>query len=124
MLKRITSDRYFKWYLLAVTIQLITVALFVFRVLPQPTSEGNPFFVLHHGGDEVEYFDFAKGMLMGKLPPSLVTLGYPLLVVPFVLLFNADQVAQIKPVVAAVWSLLMFPLAQWLFLRLADSWLK
>ncbi len=95
-----------------VILHFCVVALFAFEVIPQEYHPPDRMFWFHNGGDNVEYFALARGMVSGELPVSKYPLGFPLTMIPFVLVFQPTTYDQILEPVAIFWSLVMFPIGQ------------
>jgi hypothetical protein len=113
------TQRQIRWGLLiAYGLQLLMLGLFVFDVIPQEYHrEGYPLW-FHNGGDNYGYFNQATTLITGNLQPSKYPLGYPLLLVPFMLVFNPTHDTLLQ-MMAAFWGLVMFPVGQWLLFRLS-----
>jgi hypothetical protein len=101
---------------LAYLLHLAIVALYVFDVIPQHYHRGFGRFWFHNGGDEVGYFEIARALVSGHVVPQPFTLGFPILLAPFFVLRPASFDSLVAPV-AAWWTLMMFPLAQFLLAR-------
>lgn len=93
-------------------LHFVIVALFAFSVIPQVHHPADRLFMFHNGGDNVAYFELARGFVEGELPVSKYPIGFPITLVPLYLLIQpADQMELLEPA-AALWSLIFFPLAQ------------
>ncbi len=103
----------------AVALHIIILGLYVFSVIPQIYHPADRLFWLHQGGDNVGYFEQARGLLTGDLQPNKYPLGFPILMLPFmVVLQPAFQEDLLEPV-SAFWGLVMFPLGQLILADLA-----
>ncbi len=115
------SRRQWRWGLLAAyALHLVVLSLYVFSVIPQQFHPPEHLFWLHNGGDNVGYYDLAHDLLAGDLRPSKYPLGFPILLLPFVALFPGYDQPGLLQVVAAFWSLVMFPVGQWTLAWLAE----
>lgn len=114
------TPRQFRWGLAAAyALHIVILALFVFEVIPQQYhAVGRPFW-LHHGGDNVGYFNLARDLLEGTLQPNKYPLGFPILLVPFIAIFQPPDQQDLLEVVSAFWGIFMFPLGQLLLAWLA-----
>jgi len=75
---------------------------------------------MHHGGDNEAYFNLARDVLTGTPHSSQYTLGFPLLLTPFLVIFRPQDPQDILQVVAAFWGIAMYPLGQWTLTWLAE----
>ncbi|MFC1959821.1 hypothetical protein ACFLYO_03835 [Chloroflexota bacterium] len=109
------TPRQYRWGLaLAYGIHLIIVALYIFSIIPQKYHPPEHLFWLHNGGDNQGYYDLAHDIsALDFSTPNKYPLGLPILILPFVALFPAYPMMQLTQVVAAFWSLIMFPVGQW-----------
>ncbi len=103
-------------YLLHLTI----LGLYVFDIIPQQFHTPARPFQMHHGGDNEAYFNLARDLLTGTPQPSIYTLGFPLLLTPFLVIFRPQDQQEILQVVAAFWGIAMYPLGQWALTWLAE----
>src|SRR5882724_822144 len=105
------SQRQFKIGIaIVVVLQLVIVALFFFDIIHDPYHQTGKF-VFHHGGDENDYFALARSLLTGTPIDSKYTLGYPLLLTPWIVAFGATAPSGVVQPVALFSSIVMFPLA-------------
>lgn len=103
-------------YLLHLTI----LSLYVFEIIPQRFHTPERPFQMHQGGDNEAYFNLSRDLLTGTPQPSRFTLGFPLLLTPFLVIFRPQDQQEILQVVAAFWGIAMFPLGQWALAWLAE----
>src|ERR1041385_3490311 len=96
---------------IAVVFQLLVVALFFFDIIHDPNHQPGRF-IFHHGGDENDYFALARSLLTGTPIDSKYPLGYPLLLIPWIIAFRATIPSDVIQPVALFSALVMFPLAQ------------
>jgi hypothetical protein len=107
------TRRQFRFGLIAAyAIHLLILGLFIFSVIPQVYHPADRLFWLHQGGDNVGYFELARGILNGNVPLSKYPLGYPLLLIPFMLILRPPFQEDLLEPVSAFWGLLMFPIGQ------------
>src|SRR5438045_799064 len=99
---------------IAIVLQVLVVALFFFDLIHDPNHQTSRF-IFHHGGDENDYFALARSLLTGTLIDSKFSLGYPLMLAPWIAAFRAAIPADVIQPVALFSALVMFPLAQILF---------
>jgi hypothetical protein len=104
--------------ILAILLQLIVVALFFFDIIHDPNHQTGKF-IFHHGGDENDYFALAQSLLAGTPISSKYSLGYPLLLIPWIAVFKATTPSAVTQPVAIFCALILFPLAQIIFVSLA-----
>jgi hypothetical protein len=103
----------------AYALHLLILGLFIFSVIPQVYHPADRLFWLHQGGDNVGYFELARGILDGSIPPSKYPLGYPLLLIPFMLILRPPFQGDLLEPVSAFWGLIMFPIGQLLLAYVA-----
>ncbi len=109
------------WALLALYLLHLTIlGLYVFDIIPQQFHTLERPFQMHHGGDNEAYFNLAQDLLTGTPQPSIYTLGFPLLLTPFLVIFRPQDQQEILQVVAAFWGIAMYPLGQWALTWLAE----
>jgi hypothetical protein len=107
------SQGQFRLGLIAVyLLHLLIVGLFIFSVIPQVYHPADRLFWLHHGGDNEGYFELARGIMNGDIPPSKYPLGYPLLLIPFMIVLRPPFQQDLLEPVSAFWGLVMFPIGQ------------
>ncbi|MBZ0291279.1 MAG: hypothetical protein K8L99_01810, partial [Anaerolineae bacterium] len=108
----LTPRQYRLGLLIAIALHLLIVSLYVFSVIPQQYHPVDRPFWFHNGGDNAGYFDQARGLLNGDLQPNKYTLGYPILLIPFMVVLQPPFQQDLLEPVSAFWSLVMFPLGQ------------
>src|SRR5579859_604550 len=107
----------------AIALQVFVVGLFYFDIIHDP-DHGVGDFIFHHGGDEAEYFALAQSLIKGSPLKSQFSLGFPVMLVPWILILHPKTATDLKVPVALFNSLLLFPLAQTLFLSFAVRLLR
>lgn len=114
------TRRQFRIGLIATYIlHLLVLGLFIFSVIPQVYHPADRLFWLHQGGDNVGYFELARGILNGDIPASKYPLGYPLLLIPFMAILRPPFQEDLLEPVSAFWGLVMFPIGQILLAYIA-----
>ncbi len=98
------------WGILVILI-LIRVAMVVALISGIPETPYHDGWYLHHGGDQEQYFKTANSILKLNPTSSTATLGFPLLLVPFVYIFNAATWKDILIPVVIFHAFLMFNLS-------------
>lgn len=100
-----------------VALHLGILALFTFDIIPGAHQPGT--FLFHHGGDQDSYYALARSLLDGHPIQSKYPLGFPLLLIPWIVIFQpANSTALITPV-ALFHSMVLFPLSQFVLAILA-----
>src|SRR5438105_3620861 len=104
--------------MIAVLLQLAIIGLFFFGIIH---DENHPLGTLsfHHGGDQNDYFALARSIQQGQPVASKFTLGYPLLLLPWLAVFQPQKATDLMPIQAAFHAFILFPLAQILLAGLA-----
>ncbi len=104
------SKKTFWIILISLIILRILMVLFLMHDIPQTgVQEGGWWFV--HGGDERTYFNLAKTISQLKLEKSIVTLGFPLFLAPFIHFADAVQVEDILKPIFIINAFLLFSLS-------------
>lgn len=104
-----------------IVLHFIVLSLYVFSVIPQVYHPADRLFWLHQGGDNVGYFEQARGLLTGRIQANKYPLGFPILLLPFmVTLQPAFQEDLLEPV-SAFWGLVMFPIGQVILAHIAQQ---
>jgi hypothetical protein len=116
-LKEISIRRYRLGLALMVALHLGILALFTFDILPGAHQPGT--FLFHHGGDQDSYYVLARSLLDGHPIQSKYPLGFPLLLIPWIALFQPTGSTALIPPVALFHSLVLFPLSQFVLASLA-----
>ena len=101
-------------------LHLIIISLYLFDVIPQKYHHPERIFQVHQGGDQIRYFELAKGVWTGDLEASALPLGFPLLLVPFVAAFRPETSHDLIGVVSAFWGLGMFGGGQIVLARIGE----
>lgn len=121
--QRDLSLRALRWGLLAAyALHLLILGAFVFEVIPQQYHHPDRAFWLHHGGDDWGYVSLAQNIVDLDFEANKYPLGFPLLITPFMTIMGTTDHDTLLPVIAAFWSLAMFPLGQLLLAFLAGAW--
>jgi hypothetical protein len=102
----------------AIVLQLAIVGLFYFDIIHDPNHRTGTL-IFHHGGDEVAYFELAQSLLDGQPVKTQFSLGFPLMLVPWIVALQPGGPDALKVPIAVFHALFLFPLAQALFLSLA-----
>lgn len=66
---------------------------------------------IHHGGDEVSYFQSAKALLNWEFVPKSQPLGFSIILAPIVFILDAEDVANIAKIVVILHSIIFYTLA-------------
>src|SRR5438270_2431656 len=118
------SDKHLKLGLnCAVALQLVVIGIFYFNIIHTPDHDTGSF-RFHHGGDEVGYFQLAQSILNGTPVKSQFSLGFPLMLIPWLIAVQPTKPLDIEASVAIFHAVFLFPLAQILFLSLAKRILQ
>jgi hypothetical protein len=113
--------RQLRWGLLAaVVLHFVILSLYLFSVIPQVHHPTDRLFWLHQGGDNVGYFEQARGLLTANLQPNKYPLGFPLLLLPFMVALQPAYHQDLLEPVSAFWGLVMFPLGQLILAQIAQ----
>lgn len=89
----------------------LILAAFASNTISLQTRHPHHVYWFHHGGDEYGYAAQAYAIRDGNYQPNKFPLGFPLLLLPVLLLLPNASHALLLQVVALVWSGLLFPLA-------------
>lgn len=108
----LTPRQYRLGLLVAIVLHLMIVSLYVFNMIPQQHHPADRLFWFHNGGDNVGYFNQARSLLNGDLQPNKYTLGFPILLIPFMVSLQPPFQEDLLEPVSAFWTLVMFPLGQ------------
>jgi hypothetical protein len=109
--------------LIAVALHLIIVALFFTDAIRDEYHIPGTF-NFHNGGDQSEYFEFARSILRGEPARTRFTLGYPLLLAPWLVAFPTANALTMTGYVAAFNALILFPVSQVVLAWLGVLWLR
>ena len=111
----LASTRYRRGLVAALLLHLAIVSLYVFSVIPQQYHPPEHLFWLHNGGDNTGYYALAHDIYnLSFATPSQFPLGMPLLSAPFVALSPTSDLNALTQIIAAFWTLVMFPVGQWM----------
>jgi hypothetical protein len=94
----------------AMVLQIAIVGLFYLDVIHDPNHQPGTL-LFHQGGDQDGYFALAQSIVSGNLIQSKYTLGYPLLLVPWIAIFKPARPQELIPVIAALNAFVLFPLS-------------
>jgi hypothetical protein len=117
-LGEISPRRMWLGLIIAILIQWGIVALLYFDVIHDPYHQTGTF-IFHQGGDQDSYFALARSILDGHPIRSQFTLGYPLLLIPWIVVFQPASSTSLIPPIAIFHAFVLFPLSQGIFLTLA-----
>ncbi len=101
----------------AIILQIAIVGLFYLDVIHDPNHQPGTL-LFHQGGDQDGYFALAQSIVSGDLIQSKYTLGYPLLLVPWMAIFKPARPQDLIPAIAALNAFVLFPLSQFILARL------
>ncbi len=76
------------------------------------------------GGDQMEYFNAARGLLNWDFIPNSYPLGYSLLLMPFILIFKPNSILDIAKPIVILQSVIFYSLAIIFVYFLAKQFLK
>ncbi|MFQ6015652.1 MAG: hypothetical protein ACE5NP_09430 [Anaerolineae bacterium] len=117
----ITALQWSKSYKAIVVGLIVVRILMVIAVLNGlPETPWHDGWYLHHGGDQIEYTALAVSLAKFEPKYSFRTLGFPLLLVPFVLLFYKTDFHDILAPVVIFHSIILFSASTVLVVLLAE----
>ncbi len=112
---RVRMGRAPRWYWIglafAIALHVAIMGLYVWNVFPQQFHTSGTFW-FHSGGDDYDYVALAQNIRDLHFDASKYPLGFPALLLPFMLVMRTTAHDDLLPVVAAFWTLVMYPLGQ------------
>lgn len=97
--------------LIPIALHFVILALFFFDVIRDPYHQPGTL-LFHHGGDDREYFKIATLLLQGNVPETQYTLGYPLLLVPWIVVLRPSVITELTGPMVVFHAGILFPLTQ------------
>lgn len=112
------------WKILIALIATRTFMLVLLIILDLPPTPSHDGWYFHHGGDEDSYFALAKSLVQFNPVRSVKTLGFPLMLTPFIYLFGANGPNDILVPVVILHAFIMFNLSIILVALIAEKLTK
>lgn len=109
-----------KWLWGALLCHYCILILFTAEIIPQTYKRNGYIFWFHQGGDNYGYYEQTQSILLGDFRPNKFPLGFPILTVPLMALLQPASHDELVEPVALLWSVILFPVGQWLLARFAQ----
>lgn len=110
--------------LVLISLAIIRVIMVIGLVNGIPETQYHKGWFFHHGGDEEEFFRLASGLARFRPVASYRTLGFPLLLAPFIRLFRADAIEDILTAVVIFNSCILSVMGIFLIAMTAEKLTK
>ncbi|MCD4762212.1 hypothetical protein K8R32_04620 [bacterium] len=121
--KKIFKSAWF-WLAIIIIIRIFCVWLAAHDMPYTGASEKGMDWWAVHGGDGAGYFQSAKALLSWDFLPKASPIGFPLLLLPFLILFGTSAIQSIAVEFMIFQSIIMYAIATLLVFKLAQRMLK